>query len=95
MPPQTETIQVYHQFNKLPETCPKVPKLSKFNGHGLPLEYVAHYVIALGELAIGKSYLHRYFATSLIEVAFQRYSELKPDSVADWADLQKKFLDHL
>ena len=56
---------------------------------------MAHYVIALGKLAIGKSYILRYFATSLIEVAFQRYSELKPDSVADRADMQKKFMDHL
>ncbi|MQM11988.1 hypothetical protein Taro_044902 [Colocasia esculenta] len=85
--------EVHRQFKKLPETCPKVPKLPMFNGHGSPQEHLAHYIIALGELATEESYLLRYFATSLTGVAFQWYSKLKSNSVADWADMQKKFLD--
>ncbi|MQM10552.1 hypothetical protein Taro_043447 [Colocasia esculenta] len=84
---------VHHQFKKLLETCPKVPKLPKFNGQGSPQEHLTHYTIALGELATDESYLLRYFATSLTGVAFQWYSNLKPDSVAGWVDMQRKFLD--
>ncbi|MQM22380.1 hypothetical protein Taro_055431 [Colocasia esculenta] len=84
---------VHHKLKKLPLTCRKVPKLQKFDGHGSPLEHVAHYITAMGDLALEESYLLRYFATSLTRVAFQWYSKLKSNSVADWADLQKKFIN--
>ncbi|MQL72984.1 hypothetical protein Taro_005319 [Colocasia esculenta] len=84
---------VYHQFKKLPEASPKVPKLPKYDGCGAPQEHVAHYTIAMGDLASDESYLLRYFATSLTGVAFQWYSKLKSGSVTDWADMQKKFYD--
>ncbi|MQL77965.1 hypothetical protein Taro_010391 [Colocasia esculenta] len=84
---------VYHQFKKLPEASPKVPKLPKYDGYGEPQEHVAHYTIAMGDLASDESYLLRYFATSLTGVAFQWYSKLRSGSVADWADMQKKFYD--
>ncbi|MQL73497.1 hypothetical protein Taro_005846 [Colocasia esculenta] len=84
---------VHHQLKKLPEACPKVPKLPKYDGHGAPQEHVAHYTIAMGDLASDESYLLRYFATSLTGIAFQWYSKLKSGSVTDWADMQKKFYD--
>ncbi|MQM21173.1 hypothetical protein Taro_054207, partial [Colocasia esculenta] len=84
---------VHHQLKKLPEACPKVPKLPKYDGHGAPQEHVAHYTIAMGNLASDESYLLRYFTTSLTGVAFQWYSKLKSGSVTDWADMQKKFYD--
>ncbi|MQM22937.1 hypothetical protein Taro_055996, partial [Colocasia esculenta] len=84
---------VFHQFKKLPEASPKVPKLPKYDGCGAPQEHVAHYTIAMGDLASDESYLLRYFATSLTGVAFQWYSKLRSGSVTDWADMQKKFYD--
>ncbi|MQL94728.1 hypothetical protein Taro_027389 [Colocasia esculenta] len=73
---------VHHQLKKLPLECPKVPKLQKFDGQGSPLEHLAHYTTAMGDLALEESYLLRYFATSLTG-AFQWYSKLKSNSVAD------------
>ncbi|MQL88312.1 hypothetical protein Taro_020861 [Colocasia esculenta] len=84
---------IFHQFKKLPEASPKVPKLPKYDGCGAPQEHVAHYTIAMGDLASDESYLLRYFATSLTGVAFQWYSKLRSGSVTDWADMQKKFYD--
>ncbi|MQM17414.1 hypothetical protein Taro_050385 [Colocasia esculenta] len=85
---------IHHQLKKLLVACLKVPKLQKFDGHGSPLEHVAHYTTAMGDLAFDESYLLRYFTTSLTGVAFQWYSKLKSNSVADWADMQKKFINH-
>ncbi|MQL91945.1 hypothetical protein Taro_024564 [Colocasia esculenta] len=47
----------------------------------------------MGGLAFDESYLLRYFATSLTGTAFQWYSRLRPNSIVNWADLQKKFID--
>ncbi|MQL84426.1 hypothetical protein Taro_016941 [Colocasia esculenta] len=84
---------VHHQFKKLPPDFPKAPKLQKFDGQGSPNEHLAYYITAMGELAFDESYLLRYFATSLTGTAFQWYSRLRPNSIVDWADLQKKFID--
>ncbi|MQL89747.1 hypothetical protein Taro_022322 [Colocasia esculenta] len=85
---------VHHQFKKLPPDCPKAPNmLQKFDGQGSPNEHLAYYITAMGELAFDESYLLRYFATSLTGTAFQWYSRLRPNSIVDWADLQKKFID--
>ncbi|MQM06562.1 hypothetical protein Taro_039386 [Colocasia esculenta] len=85
----SEPYPVHHQFKKLPPDCPKAPKLQKFNGQGSPNEHLAYYIPAMGELAFHESYLLRYFATSLTGTAFQ----LRPNSIVDWANLQKKFIN--
>ncbi|MQL84299.1 hypothetical protein Taro_016799, partial [Colocasia esculenta] len=87
------SFPIHHQLKKLPEVCPKVPKLPKYDGCGTPQEHVTHYTIAMGDLASDESYLLRYFATSLTGIAFQWYSKLKSGSIANWADMQKKFYD--
>ncbi|MQM09260.1 hypothetical protein Taro_042126 [Colocasia esculenta] len=84
---------VHHQFKKLPPDYPKAPKLQKFDGQGSPNEHLAYYITAMGELAFYESYLLRYFATSLTGTIFQWYSTLRPNSIVDWVDLQKKFID--
>ena len=61
---------VHHQCKKLPPEHPKVPKFSWFEGKGSPQEHLAHYITNMGELAANKSYLLRYFVTSLIGTAF-------------------------
>ncbi|MQL81150.1 hypothetical protein Taro_013610 [Colocasia esculenta] len=81
----TATVDLYN--------CPKAPKLQKFDGQGSPNEHLAYYITAMGDLAFDESYLLRYFATSLTGTAFQWYSRLRPNSIVDWADLQKKFID--
>lgn len=47
----------------------------------------------MDELTLEESYLLHYFTTSLTDTIFQWYSHLKPNAVADWADMQKKFFD--
>ncbi|MQL89549.1 hypothetical protein Taro_022131 [Colocasia esculenta] len=79
--------------DKLPPDCPKAPKLQKFDEQVSPNEHLAYYIMDMGELAFDESYLLRYFATSLTGTAFQWYSRLRPNSIVDWADPQKKFID--
>ena len=61
---------LHHQYKKLPQEHPKVPKFSRFEGKGSPQEHLVHYITNMGELAADESYLLRYFATSLTGVAF-------------------------
>ena len=61
---------LHHQYKKVPPEHLRVPKLSRFEEGGSPQERLAHYITNIGGPAADESYLLRYFATSLIGMAF-------------------------
>ena len=68
------------------------PNFDKFDSiHGSPHEHLAHFYSACGETALSDQLLIRQFVQSLRGSAFTWYTQLQPESIHTWDDLQKEF----
>jgi len=69
------------------------PSFDKFDGmHGSPHEHLAHFYSACGETASSDALLIRQFVQSLKGSAFTWYTQLQPNSIDSWGELQRAFL---
>ena len=55
------------------------------------IEYVSRYLTQLGEASIEEAHQVCFFSLSLSGPAFTWFSSLPVNSIANWADLEKKF----
>ena len=55
------------------------------------IEHVSRYLTQLGEASNEEAYRVRFFSLSLSGPAFTWFSSLPVNSIANWADLEKKF----
>ena len=58
------------------------------------IEHVSRYLTQLGEASIEEAHRVRFFSLSLSGPAFTWFSSLLVNSIAKWADLEKKFLTY-
>ena len=69
------------------------PKFDKFDGiNSSPQEHLAHFYSACGETTSNNALLIRQFVQSLKGTTFMCYTQLPPESIMSWDDLQREFL---
>ena len=68
-------------------------EFAKFTGQDSTstIEHVSQYLTQLGEASVEDAHRVRFFSLSLSGPAFTWFSSLPVNSIAHWADLEKKF----
>ena len=68
-------------------------EFGKFTGQDSTstIEHVSRYLTQLGEASIEEAHRVCFFSLSLSGLAFTWFSSLPVNSIANWADLEKKF----
>ena len=68
-------------------------EFAKFTGQDSmrTIEHVSRYLTQWGEASIEEAHRVRFFSLSLSGPAFTWFSSLPVNSIANWADLEKKF----
>ena len=68
-------------------------EFAKFTGQDSirTIEYVSRYLTQLGKASVQDAHRVRFFSLSLSGPAFTWFSSLPVNSIANWADLEKKF----
>ena len=69
------------------------PEFAKFTSQDSTstIEHVSQYLTQLGEASIEKAHRVHFFSLSLLGQAFTWFSSLPVNSIANWANLEKKF----
>ncbi|KAM2698306.1 hypothetical protein EV1_037327 [Malus domestica] len=68
-------------------------KFMQFDGKGNPKQHVAHFVETCNNAGIEGDYLVKQFVRSLKGNAFEWYTDLKPESINNWEQLEREFLN--
>ena len=71
----------------------RLPEFAKFTGQDSTstIEHISRYLTQLGEASVEDAHRVRFFSLSLSGPAFTWFSSLPVNSIANWADLEKKF----
>ena len=69
------------------------PKFQQFEGKGNPKQYVAHFVETYNNAGTYGDYLIKQFVLSLKGNAFDWYTDLEPNSIDSWEQLEHQFLN--
>ncbi|KAM1728409.1 hypothetical protein ACFX12_018912 [Malus domestica] len=69
------------------------PKFMQFDGKGNPKQYVAHFVETCNNAGTEGDYLAKQFVRSLKGNAFEWYTDLEPESINSWEQLEREFLN--
>ena len=69
------------------------PKFMQFDGKGNPKQHVAHFVETCNNAGTEGDYLAKQFVRSLKGNAFEWYTDLEPESINSWEQLEKEFLN--
>ena len=71
----------------------RLPEFAKFIGQDSTstIEHVSRYLTQLGEASVEDAHRVCFFSLSLSGPAFTWFSSLPVNSIANWADLEKKF----
>ncbi|KAM2397657.1 hypothetical protein ACFXTH_034434 [Malus domestica] len=69
------------------------PKFMQFDGKGNPKQHVAHFVETCNNAGIEGDYLAKQFVRSLKGNAFEWYTDLEPESINSWEQLEREFLN--
>ena len=71
----------------------RLPEFAKFTGEDSigTIEHVSRYLTQLGEASVEEAHRVYFFSLSLSGLAFTWFSSLLVNSIANWADLEKKF----
>ena len=71
----------------------RLPEFVKFTGQDSTstIEHVSRYLTQLGEASVEDAHRVHFFSLSLSGPAFTWFSSLPVNSIANWADLEKKF----
>ena len=70
-----------------------LPEFAKFSGQDSTsiIEHVSWYLTQLGKASVEDAHRVRFFSLSLSGLAFTWFSSLPVNSIANWANLEKKF----
>ena len=69
------------------------PKFLQFNGKGNPKQHISHFVETCENAGTQGSLLVKQFVRSLKGNAFDWYTDLEPESIVSWKQLEREFLD--
>ncbi|KAM0981028.1 hypothetical protein TB2_013881 [Malus domestica] len=69
------------------------PKFMQFDGKGNPKQHVAHFVETCNNAGKEGYYLAKQFVRSLKGNAFEWYTDLEPESINSWEQLEREFLN--
>ncbi|KAM1902165.1 hypothetical protein ACFX1X_031351 [Malus domestica] len=69
------------------------PKFMQFDGQGNPKQHVAHFVETCNNAGTEGDYLAKQFVRSLKGNAFEWYTDLEPESINSWEQLEREFLN--
>ncbi|KAM1467302.1 hypothetical protein ACFX2I_032421 [Malus domestica] len=69
------------------------PKFMQFDGKGNPKQHVAHFVETCNNAGTEGDYLAKQFVRSLKGNAFEWYTDLEPESIKNWEQLEREFLN--
>ena len=71
----------------------RLPKFAKFTGQDSTstIEHVSRYLMQLGKALVEDAHQVCFFSLSLSRPTFTWFSSLPVNSIANWADLEKKF----
>ncbi|KAM2483252.1 hypothetical protein ACFX1W_040908 [Malus domestica] len=71
----------------------QLPKFMQFDGKGNPKQHVAHFVETCNNAGTEGDYLAKQFVRSLKGNAFEWYTDLEPESINNWKQLEREFLN--
>ncbi|KAM1985029.1 hypothetical protein ACFX16_013233 [Malus domestica] len=69
------------------------PKFMQFDGKGNPKQHVAHFVETCNNAGTEGDYLAKQFVRSLKGNTFEWYTDLEPESINNWEQLEREFLN--
>ncbi|KAM1544021.1 hypothetical protein ACFX1Z_013626 [Malus domestica] len=69
------------------------PKFMQFDGKGNLKQHVAHFVETCNNAGTERDYLAKQFVRSLKGNAFEWYTDLEPESINSWEQLEREFLN--
>ncbi|XP_065637351.1 uncharacterized protein LOC136070820 [Quercus suber] len=69
------------------------PKFLQFDGHGNPKQHIAHFGETCENAGTQGGLLVKQFVRSLKGNAFDWYTDLEPESIDSWQQLEREFLD--
>ncbi|KAM2675582.1 hypothetical protein EV1_002329 [Malus domestica] len=69
------------------------PKFMQFDGKGNPKQHIAHFIETCSNAGTEGDYLVKQFVRSLKSNAFDWYTDLEPESISSWDQLEKEFLN--
>ena len=69
------------------------PKFLQFDGKGNPKQHIAHFVETCENAGTQGGLLVKQFVRSLMGNAFDWYTDLEPESIDSWEQLEREFLD--
>ncbi|KAM1094057.1 hypothetical protein ACFX2B_008984 [Malus domestica] len=65
----------------------------QFDGKENPKQHVAHFVETCNNAGTEEDYLTKQFVRSLKGNAFEWYTDLEPESINNWEQLEREFLN--
>ncbi|KAM1385968.1 hypothetical protein ACFX2F_032482 [Malus domestica] len=66
----------------------------QFDGKGNPKQHIAYFIETCNNAGIKGDYLIKQFMWSLKGNAFDWYTDLEPESINSWDQLEMEFLNH-
>ena len=69
------------------------PKFMQFDGKGNPKQHVAHFVETCNNAGTEGDHIAKQFVRSLKGNAFEWYTDIQPESINSWEQLEKEFLN--
>ncbi|KAM1044841.1 hypothetical protein ACFX2I_035808 [Malus domestica] len=69
------------------------PKFIQFDGKGNPKQHVAHFFETCNNVGTEGDYLAKQFVRSLKGNTFEWYTNLEPESINNWEQLEREFLN--
>ena len=69
------------------------PKFLQFDGKGNPKQHIAHFIETCKNVGTQKGLLVKQFGNSLKGNAFDWYTNIEPESIDSWEQLEREFLD--
>jgi hypothetical protein len=78
---------------RMPTNYPP-PKFQQFDGKGNPRQHVAHFIETCNNAGAYGDYMVKQFVRSMKGNVFDWYTNLKPNSINSWEQLEREFLNH-
>ena len=69
------------------------PKFQQFDGKGNPKQHVAHFVETCNNASTDGDLLTKQFVRSFQGNAFDWYTDLEPESIDNWEQMEREFLN--
>ena len=69
------------------------PKFHRFDGKGNPKQHIAHFIETCNNAGTDGDLLTKQFVRTLRGNAFDWYTNLEPESIDSWEQMEKEFLN--